>query len=232
VSRDVYEPPPPRHTPAVSRRAFLGLARARAEIDYDGATRRLRELPVSETLLRALEPVEAVLAGAAVAGDVLDLPLTAWRDLDLQDLPYPDATFDGVRSSFGAALAPRPRRMARELARVVRPGGVVALTAWVPRGLPGRADELVERPEGVRAPSDWGRQEVMTQRLAPLLDELELRTRTVQLRFADSAELAAALHVPPDLRPQLDRLLASCNNVAEGVEIDARYLLAVGRRPR
>jgi SAM-dependent methyltransferase len=229
VPRDVYEPPPPRVAPPVSRRAFLGLARARAAIDYDAATRSLRERTVPDALLRALEPVDAVLA--EVSGErVLDLPLGAWRDLDLQDLPYPDGWFDAVRSCFGAALAPRPKRMARELVRVVRPGGVVAITAWVPKGLPGRLDELLERPEGVRAPSDWGRQEVMTQRLGPLLDGLELRTRTVQLRFADADAFAAALHAPPALRPQFERLLTSCNNAFEGVEVDARYLLATGRR--
>jgi SAM-dependent methyltransferase len=230
VPRDVYERPPPRAAPRVSRRAFLGLARARAEIDYDGATARLRQAPVSEALLRALEPVDAVLREFG-DGRVLDLPLTAWRDLDLQELPYPDESFDGVRSSFGAALAPRPRRMARELVRVVRPGGVVAMTAWVPRGLPGRLDELLERPEGIRPPSDWGRQEVMGARFEPLLEELELRTRTVQLRFADADAFAAALQAPAAVGPDFDRLLASCNNAVEGVEVDARYLLAVGRRP-
>jgi SAM-dependent methyltransferase len=230
VSRDLYEPPPPRIAPPVSRRAFLGLARGRAGTDYDGATRRLREQPVSDALLRALVPVDAVLAEAA-PGPALELPLDAWRGLDLHDLPYPDASLDAVRSCFGAALAPRPRRMARELVRVVRPGGVVAITAWVPKGLPGRLDEVLERPEGVRAPSDWGRQEVMTERLGPLLEDLELRTRTVQLRFADAGAFAAALHAPEALRPHFDRLLASCNNAFEGVEVDARYLLATGRRP-
>jgi SAM-dependent methyltransferase len=214
----------------VSRRAFLGLARARAEIDYDGATARLRQAPVSEALLRALEPVEAVLAEFG-EGRVLDLPLASWRDLDLQVLPYADASYDGVRSSFAAALAPRPRRMARELVRVVRPGGVVAMTAWVPRGLPGRLDELLERPEGIRPPSDWGRQEVMRARFEPLLEGLELRTRTVQLRFADADAFAAALQAPPAVRSEFGRLLASCNNAVEGVEVDARYLLAVGCRP-
>jgi hypothetical protein len=37
--------------------------------------------------------------------------------------------------------------------------------------------------------------------------------------------------VGPGLQDYFERLLASCNNVAEGVEVDARYLLAVGRRP-
>ena len=231
VGRDLYEPAPAAPAPRVSRRALFGLAgRGEERIDYDGATAQVRRNVPADALVRALEPVEAVLAELA-PGDGLDLPLTAWRDRDLQELPYADGAFDAVRSAFAAALAPRALRMARELVRVVRPGGVVALAAWAPRGLPGRLDELLDRPEGVRAPSEWGRREVATRRFGPLLDGLELRTRTVQLRFADPPAFFAALGAPAALHPDLGRLLASCNNLVEGVEVDARYLVAVGRRP-
>jgi SAM-dependent methyltransferase len=162
-------------------------------------------------------------------------PGAAWSPADVQALPYDDASFDAVLSSFGAALAPRARRTAAELVRVVRPGGVVALTAWVPRGLPGRLDELVPLPDGVRPPSDWGVQAVVRRRLEPLLDGLELRTRTVRLSFPDPDAFFAALLRPCDLdaeavRPALDALLASCNDAVAGVEVGGRYLLALGRR--
>jgi SAM-dependent methyltransferase len=213
----------------VSRRAFLGLARGAADVEYDRATELVRGRDY-EALARAVAPVEAVLRDFS-AGRVLELPLTAWRALDPQALPYPDGAFDAVLSAFGAALAPRPRRTAAELVRVVRPGGLVATAAWVPRGLPGRLDELLERPEGVRPPSDWGRREVMGARFESLLEEFELRTRTVQLTFPDADTLYAVLGAPLHERPALDRLLASCNNAVDGVEIDARYLIGVGRRP-
>lgn len=212
----------------MSRRAFLGLARGRAQIDYEAATAELRAAD-HEPLARAVAPVEDVLRGFA-AGDVLELPMTAWRELDLQALPYSDEAFDSVVSAFGAALSPRPRHTARELVRVVRPGGVVAIAAWIPKGLPGRLDELIERPEGVRPPSVWGRREAMTARLQPLLDGLELRTRTVQLSFPDAETFYAVLGAPGHERAALDRLLASCNNAVDRVEIDARYLIGVGRR--
>jgi SAM-dependent methyltransferase len=230
VPRDMYEPPPPRTAPAVSRRAFLGLARARADIDYEGAAQQVRAYDYVP-LARAVEPVEDVLRQLAPGDDVLELPLTTWGELDPQALPYPDGAFDAVISAFGAALAPRPRRTAAELVRVVRPGGVVAIAAWVPKGLPGRLDELLEWPEGVRAPSDWGRREVMTARLGPLLEDVELRTRTVQLSYPDAETFYAVLGAPDDRRTALDRILASCNNAVGRVEIDARYLIGFGRRP-
>jgi ubiquinone/menaquinone biosynthesis C-methylase UbiE len=49
---------------------------------------------------------------------------------DCEQLPYPDAEFDAVASAFGAIFAPDHERTAAELARVCRPGGRLALTAW------------------------------------------------------------------------------------------------------
>jgi SAM-dependent methyltransferase len=163
-----------------------------------------------------------------------------WRIADARALPYPDASFDVVLSSFGATLAPEPARAAEELARVARPGGFVAVAAWIPRGLPGRLDEVVEPhlplPDGVPRPDRWGVEAVMRQRLGPLLERLQLRTRTLPLRFdtADAAFDALLRPHPLDeaqleaLRPGFDALLASCNNRPPAVEVDARYLVAVG----
>jgi SAM-dependent methyltransferase len=165
-----------------------------------------------------------------------------WRVADVEALPYPDGTFDAVLSSFGVPVAPRPAQAAGELVRVTRPGGFVAIAAWIPRGLPGRLDELVEPlarlPDGVPRPDRWGVEAVMRQRLGPHLERLQLRSRTLQLRFdsADEAFEALARAHPLDeaqrdaLRPGFDSLLASCNNRPPAVEIDARYLAVVGRR--
>ncbi|MGH2948993.1 MAG: hypothetical protein ACRDPC_22530, partial [Solirubrobacteraceae bacterium] len=110
---------------------------------------------------------------------------------------------------------------------------VVALAAWLPRGLPGRLDELVALPDGVRPPSDWGVQDVARARLEPLLERLEFRTRSVRLTFPDADACFAALLRPLDVevdRSRLDGLLASCNDAVSGVQISARYLVAGGRR--
>jgi SAM-dependent methyltransferase len=166
-----------------------------------------------------------------------------WAVADATALPYADAVFDAVLSSFGAALAPRAELAARELLRVARPGGVVILTAWIPRGLPGQleefANDLAPRPAGVPSPGDWGVQAVARDRLGPLLEGLELRTRTVPLRFADADTafdaLARTLPLEPsrrtELRPDFDALLRSTNNGVTVVELPARYLIARGRRP-
>jgi len=49
---------------------------------------------------------------------------------DAEALPFPDNHFDAVISTFGVMFARDPEAVARELARVVRPGGRVSLANW------------------------------------------------------------------------------------------------------
>jgi len=53
---------------------------------------------------------------------------------DAEAWPYGDASFDIVTSSVGAIFAPDHRAVAAELARVCRPGGELAMTAWTSDG--------------------------------------------------------------------------------------------------
>jgi SAM-dependent methyltransferase len=238
--------------------------------DRDGHEPLLRQLePAAELLadLTLVAPGKRVLDAAAGDGnvalaaarrgaevDACDLsprmaergrarcPAASWRVADVQALPYDDGEFDTVLSSFGAQLAPNARAAAAELVRVARPGGFVALAAWIPRGLPGRLDELIEPfaplPDGVPRPDRWGVQEVVRRRLGSLLDDLQLRTRTLPISFesVDAAFEALVRPHPLDagqreaLRPAFERVLGSCNNRPPAVEIDARYLAVVGRR--
>lgn len=46
---------------------------------------------------------------------------------DAEALPYPDASFDAVMSSFGIMFVQRPEDAAAEIARVCKPGGRIAL---------------------------------------------------------------------------------------------------------
>jgi ubiquinone/menaquinone biosynthesis C-methylase UbiE len=179
-------------------------------------------------------PAAALAAGAVVEACDLSRPMVwrgrervpraNWLRADVQELPYPAGAFDAVLSSFGAVLAPRAKRTARELVRVARPGGVVALTAWTPDSLPGRAEGLAARPEGVRSPTEWGREGVARRRFDSLLEDVVVQRRTIMLTFASEDELLAALLRPHDIRDAGE--LRGC-----GAQVAAHYLLLVGRRP-
>lgn len=57
-----------------------------------------------------------------------------WVHGDAEDLPLEDDSFDVVLSTFGCMFAPRHAVTARELARVLRPGGRLGITCWTPEG--------------------------------------------------------------------------------------------------
>ena len=77
---------------------------------------------------------------------------------DAEALPYADATFDAVVSSFGIHHVPRPILALREAHRVLRPGGRVAFTVWashaenIAQGLVHAAIERHGDPTLSRAP--------------------------------------------------------------------------------
>ncbi len=59
-----------------------------------------------------------------------------FREADGEALPFLDGAFDAVVSNFGLGHFPRPSHALAELARVVAPGGMLALSWW---DLPARA---------------------------------------------------------------------------------------------
>src|SRR5437867_2742849 len=79
---------------------------------------------------------------------------------DAEALPFEDASFDAVLSTFGVMFAPDHARAASELARVCRPGGRIGLANWTPESLVGQMFKVLGRqlppPAGVQPPSLWG----------------------------------------------------------------------------
>jgi SAM-dependent methyltransferase len=80
---------------------------------------------------------------------------------DAERLPYDDASFDTVTSTFGVMFAPDQRAAAAELARVCRAGGRLGLLTWHPslgvsEMFKVMAAYMPPRPEGVGNPFAWG----------------------------------------------------------------------------
>ena len=68
-----------------------------------------------------------------------------WVEADAEELPFEDASFDVAVSTFGIMFAPRQSVAAAELARVVKPGGRIALCSWQPSGFVGEMFATVAR---------------------------------------------------------------------------------------
>ena len=86
-----------------------------------------------------------------------------FEEADAENLPYADASFDVVLSTFGVMFTPNQERAASELARVCRSGGRIGLANWTPSGFIGELFKLIGRyippPTGVKSPSLWGTEE-------------------------------------------------------------------------
>jgi ubiquinone/menaquinone biosynthesis C-methylase UbiE len=109
---------------------------------------------------------------------------------DAESLPFPSASFDIALSTFGVMFAPDQERAARELWRVVRSGGKIALANWTPEGFVGRMLVTVGRhvppPAGVASPIYWGN-EARLRELFPEATELYAQRRHFVFRY-ESAE--------------------------------------------
>lgn len=84
-----------------------------------------------------------------------------WVEGDAGELPFADASFDRVTSTFGAMFAPDHAAAAAELVRVCRPGGRIAMTTWVNDGFVGEMFKLTGSfmpppPPGTQVPPMWG----------------------------------------------------------------------------
>jgi SAM-dependent methyltransferase len=70
---------------------------------------------------------------AAARAAALGLTNVSTRELDLERIEQPDGSYDVVLCREGLMLVPDPARAAREIRRVLRPGGRVAVAVWGPR---------------------------------------------------------------------------------------------------
>jgi SAM-dependent methyltransferase len=96
---------------------------------------------------------------------------------DAAKLPFADGSFDAAVSVFGIIFVRPAEQAAAEIARVVRPGGRVAITTWPPRGPMFDAIALMRqalaraRPdEGGAGMMDWGDPAALGALLAPFGD--------------------------------------------------------------
>lgn len=104
---------------------------------------------------------------------------------DAEQLPYADASFDVVVTMFGAMFAPRPELAASELARILKPGGLLAMANWNPASFSGAMFKVGSRhvppPPGIAAPVLWGDEATVRERLAR--NFVDIRTELIPINF-------------------------------------------------
>lgn len=107
----------------------------------------------------------AKMQGAAAGADEI-----VWKQGDAEDLPFRDGEFDVVLSSFGHMFTPQPDVVAKEMARVAKPGGRIAFVTHTPEGVIAGVFAAAGRavPAPANAPPSpmlWGQPETVKARL-------------------------------------------------------------------
>jgi SAM-dependent methyltransferase len=103
--------------------------------------------------------VESLLASARRRAEAEGLHVQ-FKVADAENLPFSDASFDAVVSTFGAMFSLDHDRTAAELLRVTKPGGRIGLANWTPEGFIGQLFKTIGKylppPAGARSPAAWG----------------------------------------------------------------------------
>jgi SAM-dependent methyltransferase len=106
-----------------------------------------------------------------------------FQEADAENLPFADASFDVVASTFGVMFTPNQEKAASELARVCKPGGSIGLANWTPESFIGQLFRIMGKyippAPGVRPPALWGTR----ARLDELFGEVARDIRVVNREF-------------------------------------------------
>ena len=106
-----------------------------------------------------------------------------FQEADAENLPFADASFDAVMSTFGVMFTPDQDKVAAELVRVCRPGGRIGLANWTPESFIGQLFKTIGKyippVPGIPSPGLWGTK----ARLDELFGETAREIRTTHREF-------------------------------------------------
>jgi SAM-dependent methyltransferase len=158
-----------------SGRTVLDVAGGNGNVSL-AAARRWCDVTCTDYVLALLER-----ARERAAADRLEIDV---READAEALPFPDASFDVVVSTFGVMFTADQERAAAELLRVCKPGGKIGLANWTPDGFIGQLFKVIGKhvppPAGVKSPALWGTR----ARLAELFEAGASSVKSSQRTFA------------------------------------------------
>jgi len=197
-------------------------------------------------IVTASDYVPALLERAAMRAEADGLALECVV-ADAEALPFPDASFDLVTSTFGAMFTPEHEKPAREMLRVCRAGGKIGLANWMPDGFIGELFRLIGRhlppPPGLKSPALWGTVEHL-EALFGAAATVTVERREFNFRYRSAAHwtqtfrtwygpvLKAFEALPPAARESLEAdmtaLVARFNRATDGtMVVPSTYLQAV-----
>ncbi|MEO8674635.1 MAG: methyltransferase domain-containing protein [Casimicrobiaceae bacterium] len=130
--------------------------------------------------------LEAGRARALVEGHAIK-----FQEADAENLPFPDASFDVVMSTFGVMFTPDQDKAASELVRVCKPGGRIGLANWTPESFIGQLFKTIGKyippAPGVRSPALWGTKARLEELFGWAAREVHVTSREFIFRYRSPA---------------------------------------------
>ncbi|WP_426139649.1 class I SAM-dependent methyltransferase [Pseudomonas sp. DWP3-1-2] len=175
----------------------------------------------------------------------------SFREADAEALPFEDASFDVVLSTFGVMFTPDQARAAAEMARVCRSGGRIGLANWTPEGFVGQMFKTLGKhlppPAGLNPPSLWGVEAHLDHLFGDSAAEINVTRREFNFRYRSPAHFIEVFRawygpvhkafaaLPPEgaaaLERDLTELITRMNRGGESsLVVPSEYLEVVIRR--
>jgi SAM-dependent methyltransferase len=114
-----------------------------------------------------------------------------FQEADAESLPFGDASFDVVMSTFGVMFTPNQEQAARELARVCRPGGRIGLANWTPESFIGQVFKTIGKyvppAPGMKSPALWGTRSRLEELFGRSAREIRTNSREFVFRYRSAA---------------------------------------------
>jgi ubiquinone/menaquinone biosynthesis C-methylase UbiE len=173
-------------------------------------------------------------------------------EADAEALPFDDASFDTVLSTFGVMFTPNQDRAAAELLRVCKPKGQIGLANWTPEGFIGQVFKTLGKhlppPPAAKSPALWGTRDRLTQMFGSAASSIKAETRHFNFRYRSPGHFLevfetfygpihrafAALDQPQqtELRNDLHALIVRMNRASNGaMVVPSEYLeVAITKR--
>lgn len=106
---------------------------------------------------------------------------------DAEALPFADASYDAVGSTFGVMFTPNQDKAASEMVRVCRPGGKIGLANWTPASFIGDLFKTIGRyvppPAGVRSPALWGTRDRLDELFGAASTDIRVEEKSFVFRY-------------------------------------------------
>jgi ubiquinone/menaquinone biosynthesis C-methylase UbiE len=110
-----------------------------------------------------------------------------FREADAENLPFADASFDAVMSTFGVMFTPNQEEAASELARVCKPGGRIGLANWTPESFIGQVFKTIGKyippAPGLKSPALWGTKARLEELFGRNAQEIRTTRRDFTFRY-------------------------------------------------